>query len=201
MIRNRVNGYPGRIELNSENVALGKPKDYSAIVIELVGEDLERGYDVASNIIAAASKVDGVRNVLVKEDDSNHELIFDINRDLVSKMGININTIANIIRTSFSGTTASKMTLNNSIYVDTDIIVRLEDTNRDTISTIQKMMIPTSNGIIPISSVVDIHKATGPTEINRKNDKRIIEISASSFGRPINEIINDIRKEINNIYT
>lgn len=200
MIRNRVNGYPGRIELNSENVALGKPKDYSAIVIELVGEDLERGYDVASNIIAAASKVDGVRNVLVKEDDSNHELIFDINRDLVSKMGININTIANIIRTSFSGTTASKMTLNNSIYVDTDIIVRLEDTNRDTISTIKKMMIPTSNGIVPISSVVDIHKATGPTEINRKNDKRIIEISASSFGRPINEIINDIRKEINNIY-
>ncbi len=201
MIRNRVNGYPGRIELNSENVALGKPKDYSAIVIELVGEDLERGYDVASNIIAAASKVDGVRNVLVKEDDSNHELIFDINRDLVSKMGININTIANIIRTSFSGTTASKMTLNNSIYVDTDIIVRLEDINRDTISTIQKMMIPTSNGIVPISSVVNIHKATGPTEINRKNDKRIIEISASSFGRPINEIINDIRKELNNIYT
>lgn len=200
MIRNRVNGYPGRIELNSENVALGKPKDYSSILIELVGEDLERGYDVASNIIAAASKVDGVRNVLVKEDDSNHELIFDINRDLVSKMGININTIANIIRTSFSGTIASKMTLNNSIYVDTDIIVRLEETNRDTISTIQKMMIPTSNGIVPISSVVDIHKATGPTEINRKNDKRIIEISASSFGRPINEIINDIRKEINNIY-
>ena len=54
MIRNRVNGYPGRIELNSENVALGKPKDYSAIVIELVGYDLERGYDVASNIIAAS---------------------------------------------------------------------------------------------------------------------------------------------------
>ncbi|MEI0526500.1 efflux RND transporter permease subunit [Brachyspira murdochii] len=200
MIRNRVNGYPGRIELNSENVALGKPKDYSAIVIELVGDDLERGYDVASNIIAAVNKVDGIRNVLIKEDDSNHELVFDIDRDLVSKMGININTVANIIRTSFSGTTASKMTLDNSIYVDTDIIVRLEDTNRDNVSSIQKMMIPTKNGIVPISSLVDIHRGTGPIEINRKNDKRIIEINASSFGRPINEIIEDIRKELNNIY-
>lgn len=200
MIRNRVNGYPGRIELNSENVALGKPKDYSAIVIELVGYDLERGYDVASNIIAAVNKVDGIRNVLIKEDDSNHELVFDIDRDLVSKMGININTVANIIRTSFSGTTASKMTLDNSIYVDTDIIVRLEDTNRDNVSSIQKMMIPTKNGIVPISSLVDIHRGTGPIEINRKNDKRIIEINASSFGRPINEIIEDIRKELNNIY-
>ena len=189
MIRNRVNGYPGRIELNSENVSLGKPKDYSAIVIELVGDDLERGYDVASNIIAAVNKVDGIRNVLIKEDDSNHELVFDIDRDLVSKMGININTVANIIRTSFSGTTASKMTLDNSIYVDTDIIVRLEDTNRDSVSSIQKMMIPTKNGIVPISSLVDIHRGTGPIEINRKNDKRIIEINASSFGRPINEII------------
>ena len=200
MIRNRVNGYPGRIELNSENVALGKPKDYSVIVIELVGDDLERGYDVASNIIAAVNKVDGIRNVLIKEDDSNHELVFDIDRDLVSKMGININTVANIIRTSFSGTTASKMTLDNSIYVDTDIIVRLEDTNRDNVSSIQKMMIPTKNGIVPISSLVDIHRETGPIEIKRKNDKRIIEINASSFGRPINEIIEDIRKELNNIY-
>ncbi len=199
-IRNKVNGYPGRIELNSENVALGKPKDYSAIVIELIGDDLDRGYDVASNIIVAASKVDGVRSVLIKEDDSNHEIIFYINRDLVSKMGININTIANIIRMSFSGTTASKMSLNNSIYVDTDIIVRLEDTNRDSLSSIQKIMIPTSNGIVPISSVVNIHKDTGPTEINRKNDKRIIQINASSYGRPINEIVNDIRKELNNIY-
>ena len=112
-----------------------------------------------------------------------------------------VNTIANIIRTSFSGTTASKMTLDNSIYVDTDIIVRLEDTNRDNVSSIQKMMIPTKNGIVPISSLVDIHRGTGPIEINRKNDKRIIEINASSFGRPINEIIEDIRKELNNIYT
>ena len=200
-IRNKVNGYPGRIELNSENVALGKPKNYSAIVIELVGDDLDRGYDVASNIIVAASKVDGVRSVLIKEDDSNNEIIFDINRDLVSKMGININTIANIIRTSFSGTTASTMSLDNSIYVDTDIIVRLEDTNRDSLSSIQKIMIPTSNGIVPISSVVNIYKDTGPTEINRKNDKRIIQINASSYGRPINEIVSDIRKELNNIYT
>ena len=120
---------------------MGKPKNYSAIIIELVGDDLDRGYDVASNVIAAVNNVDGVRNVLIKEDDSNHELIFDVDRDLVSKMGININTIANIIRTSFSGTTASKMTLNNSIYVDTDIIVRLEDTNRDSLSSIQKIMI------------------------------------------------------------
>ncbi|MCZ9996335.1 hypothetical protein OFR22_13200 [Brachyspira hyodysenteriae] len=28
-IRNRVDGYPGRIELNSENTAMGKPKNYS----------------------------------------------------------------------------------------------------------------------------------------------------------------------------
>ena len=92
------------------------------------------------------------------------------------------------------------MSLNNSIYVDTDIIVRLEDTNRDSLSSIQKIMIPTSNGIVPISSVVNIHKDTGPTEINRKNDKRIIQINASSYGIPINEIVNDIRKELNNIY-
>lgn len=200
IIRNKVNGYPGRIELNSENVAFGKPKNYSSIIIELVGDDLERGYSIADSIIKTVSKVRGIRNVLIKEDDSNREIIFDVNRDLVSKMGVNVNTIANIIRTSFSGNVASKMRLGDSINFDSDIIVRLEDKNRNNISGIHKIMIPTPNGIVPISSLANINRETGPMEINRKNEKRIIEISADSFGRNINDIVSDIKKELNNIY-
>ena len=200
IIRNRVNGYPGRIELNSENVAFGKPKNYSSIMIELVGDDLERGYNIADSIIKTVSKVRGVRNVLIKEDDSNREIIFDVNRDLVSKMGVNVNTIANIIRTSFSGNVASKMRLGDSINFDSDIIVRLEDENRNNLSGIHKIMIPTPNGIVPISSLANINRETGPMEINRKNEKRIIEISADSFGRNINDIVGDIKRELNNIY-
>ncbi|WP_157143292.1 efflux RND transporter permease subunit [Brachyspira pilosicoli] len=199
-IRNKVNGYPGRIELNSENVAMGKPKDYSSIIIELVGDNLDIGYDVASNVINAVSKVEGIRNVLIKEDDSNHEILFTINRDLISKIGISLDTIGSIIRTSFSGTVASTMTLENSLYIDSDIVVRLEDSTRENIDGVYKLMIPTGTNIIPISSVVKISKSTGPTEINRKNDNRIIEITASSYGRAVNEIIADIKKELNNIY-
>ena len=200
IIRNRVNSYPGRIELNSENVAFGKPKNYSSIMIELVGDDLERGYNIADSIIKTVSKVRGVRNVLIKEEDSNREIIFDVNRDLVSKMGVNVNTIANIIRTSFSGNVASKMRLGDSINFDSDIIVRLEDENRNNLSGIHKIMIPTPNGIVPISSLANINRETGPMEINRKNEKRIIEISADSFGRNINDIVGDIKRELNNIY-
>ena len=200
IIRNRVNSYPGRIELNSENVAFGKPKNYSSIMIELVGDDLERGYSIADSIIKTVSKVRGVRNVLIKEDDSNREIIFNVNRDLVSKMGVNVNTIANIIRTSFSGNVASKMRLGDSINFDSDIIVRLEDENRNNLSGIHKIMIPTPNGIVPISSLANINRETGPMEINRKNEKRIIEISADSFGRNINDIVGDIKRELNNIY-
>ena len=32
---------------------MGKPKDYSSIIIELVGDNLDVGYDVASNVINA----------------------------------------------------------------------------------------------------------------------------------------------------
>ena len=184
-IRNKVNRYPGRIELNSENVAFGKPKNYSSIIIELVGDDLERGYNIADSIIKSVSKVRGIRNVLIKEDDSSREMIFDVNRDLVSKIGVNVNTIANIIRTSFSGNVASKMRFGDSINFDSDIIVRLEDKNRKNISGVHKIMIPTPNGIVPISSLANINRDTGPMEIKRKNEKRIIEINADSFGRPI----------------
>lgn len=115
-------------------------------------------------------------------------------------MGVDVNTIANIVITSFSGNIASKIRLRDSINFDSDVIVRLENKNRNNISGINKIMIPTPKGITPISSLANINKDMGPMEIKRKDDKRIIEITANSFGRPVNDIVSDIRKELNNIY-
>lgn len=113
-------------------------------------------------------------------------------------MGINVNSIANIVKTSFAGTTATTMTPANSDVTDIDVKVRLGENDRLNIDDISRLMIPTANGIAPISSIATVEKSYGPTEIERKDSVRITAITASGYERALSEIIFDIQNKIKN---
>ena len=168
------------------------------IEIELVGDDLDKSTEIANNIINAISDIKGIREPRLTRDDSNPELKIYINREIAAKMGINVNSIANIIKTSFAGTTATTMTPANSDVTDIDVNVQLGESDRLKIDDIARIMIPTSSGIVPISSVAVVEKSYGPTEIERKDNTRVTTIKASAYNRALNEIMKDVQETIKN---
>lgn len=169
-----------------------------SIKIELIGDDLDKSTEIANNIINAISDIEGIREPRLSRDDSNPELKIYVNREIAAKMGINVKTIANIVKTSFAGTTATTMTPANSDVTDIDVKVQLGEPDRLNIDDINRLMIPTSSGMTPISSIATVEKSYGPTEIERKDSARITTITASGYGRALNEIIADIQNKIKN---
>lgn len=113
-------------------------------------------------------------------------------------MGLNVNTIANIIKTSFAGTTATTMTPDNSDVTDIDVNVQLGEPDRLNIDDISRLMIPTTSGIVPISSIATVEKSYGPTEIERKDSTRITSIKASAYNRALSDIMLDVQEKIKN---
>ncbi|TXJ37049.1 efflux RND transporter permease subunit [Brachyspira aalborgi] len=97
-----------------------------------------------------------------------------------------------------AGTTATTMTPANSDVTDIDVKVQLGEPDRLNIDDINRLMIPTSSGMTPISSIATVEKSYGPTEIERKDSARITTITASGYGRALNEIIADIQNKIKN---
>ena len=198
LVRKRLASYPATINVDSvTSMKGGGNSDSSGIDIDIVGEDLTRARELANNIIAALQDVPGLRDVRLKKSDASPELNVTINRDLASKMGLNINTVANSIKTSFGGTTATRMTPENSDVTDIDVIVRLNERDRINIDDVKRMLIPTTAGMVPVSAVANVDKTFAPSEINRKNDSRITSITASGYGRPMNQIVEDIQAVIN----
>ncbi|WP_300367166.1 efflux RND transporter permease subunit [Brachyspira sp.] len=195
-VRKLLASYPAKINVDSISGMSGGG-DSSGIDIDIVGEDFERAGDLANSVISALQDVPGLRDVRMKKNDSSPELNVKINRDLASKMGININTVANSIKTSFGGTTATRMTPNNSDVTDIDVIVRLNEKDRINIEDVKRMLINTPNGMVPVSAIAYVNKDFAPTEIERKNDSRITSITASGYGRPMNKIMADIQTAIN----
>ena len=198
MVRKKLAGYPAAINVDSvSSMGGGGSSSSSGIDIDIVGEDLTRARELANNIIAALQDVPGLRDVRLKKSDSSPELNVTINRDLASKMGLNINTVANSIKTSFGGTTATRMTPENSEVTDIDVIVQLNERDRINIDDVNRMLIPTASGMVPVSAIANVNKDFAPTEIERKNDSRITSITAAGYGRPMNQIMNDVQKTIN----
>ena len=198
LVRKKLASYPATINVDSvTSMKGGGNSDSSGIDIDIVGEDLTRARELANNIITALQDVPGLRDVRLKKSDASPELNVTINRDLASKMGLNINTVANSIKTSFGGTTATRMTPENSDVTDIDVIVRLNERDRINIDDVKRMLIPTTAGMVPVSAVANVDKTFAPSEINRKNDSRITSITASGYGRPMNQIVEDIQAVIN----
>ena len=203
LTRNALVSYPAQINITAITTsAIGSSGGASGgtggneINIELVGDDLEKSAEIANSIITAISDIEGIRDPRLSRDDSNPELKIYVNRQIAAKMGINVNTIANIIKTSFAGTTATTMTPANSDVTDIDVNVQLGEPDRLNIDDISRLMIPTTSGIVPISSIATVEKSYGPTEIERKDSTRITTILASGYNRALSEIMADVQEKI-----
>ena len=203
LTRNALVSYPAQINITAITTsAIGSSGGASGgtggneINIELVGDDLEKSAEIANSIITAISDIEGIRDPRLSRDDSNPELKIYVNRQIAAKMGINVNTIANIIKTSFAGTTATTMTPANSDVTDIDVNVQLGEPDRLNIDDISRLMIPTTSGIVPISSIATVEKSYGPTEIERKDSTRITTILASGYNRALSEIMSDVQEKI-----
>ena len=200
--RNVLYSYPAQINISAVSTTVigggGNNNGGQSIKIELIGDDLDKSTEIANNIINAISDVEGIREPRLSRDDSNPELKIYVNREIAAKMGINVNTIANIVKTSFAGTTATTMTPSGSDVTDIDVKVQLGEPDRLNIDDINRLMIPTASGMTPISSIATVERSYGPTEIERKDSARITTITASGYGRALNEIIFDIQNKIKN---
>lgn len=196
-VRNIVENYPGKtgVYAVSHSMGGGQGGESGNISIEIVGDDLDRAQDIANKILESIEPIDGVRSARITREDANPELLIRINRDLASKMGINISTVAAAVETAFAGTDATRMTPKGS-GTDIDVFVRLDDKDRLNIEDVQRMMIPTPFGMVPLSAIASIEKDFGPTAIDRKDNKRLLKISASTYGRAINDVIIDIQNKI-----
>jgi Cu/Ag efflux pump CusA len=95
---------------------------------------------------------------------------------------------------AFNGEPVSQVLENQRTY---DIIVRLDDSARQSAETIASTLIDTPVGAkVPIKQLADVRIDQGPNTINRENVQRRIIIQSNVAGRDLGSVIDDIRQRI-----
>ncbi|MFH0827653.1 MAG: efflux RND transporter permease subunit [Candidatus Omnitrophota bacterium] len=161
------------------------------ISIEILGNDLKATDELAYNLKNQIEKINGIVEVSISRELGNPELQVEVDRAKASSLGLSMQAISDSLRTYFYGYTATKYREAGEQY---DIFVRLKDVDRASIKDIENIsLISPAGKAIPLSNVAAVVTRTGPIEIERQNQVRIIKVEANIFKRSLGDVSKDVR--------
>jgi len=197
-VRQRLATIPG------VNVEVGQPISHridhllsgtrAQIAIKLFGPDLATLRTKANEIRDAMATVHGVVDLLVEPQVGVPQVQINVNRQAAAAVGLSSADLAEAAEVAFNGEVVSQALEDQRTY---DVLVRFDDSARQSIETIGRTLVDTPAGAkVPISQVAEVRPDQGPNTINRENVQRRIIIQANVAGRDLGSVINDVRAAI-----
>jgi CzcA family heavy metal efflux pump len=169
-----------------------------AIRIEILGNSFEDTDQVANRIKELMEKIPGAVDISISRELKRPEIQIEIDREKATSLGLNMNTIANTVKTFIAGSTASKYREKGETY---DIFVRLEESSRSQLEDLENLTItsPFSQQPIRLTNIAKIKESFGPEEIERLNRERVVRVEGNAFKRSSGKIVEDLQRELRKI--
>lgn len=189
--------------LKGVNVEIGQPISHridamlsgtkANIAIKLFGNDLNRLFNIGTQIKQAIQNIDGVADLNVEQQIERPQLQITPKRDILAKYGITLPQFSEFINVALSGQVVSQVNEGGKVF---DLTVKINDVNRENMEAIGNLMLNANGKNIPLHYVAEILPLSGPNTISRENVQRKIVVSANVAGRDLKGVVNDIQKEI-----
>lgn len=191
---NPLPGVDMAIERERNGPPTGKP-----IAIEIAGDDFGTLLDLEKRVRRAVkeSGIEGIQELKTDLITNKPEIIIDVDRDKASREGISSAQVAMAVRTALFGAELSKF---RDLKDEYPIQLRLKGDARNQIEKLLSMNITyrdmNMGGAlrqVPLNSVASIHYASSFSQINRKNQERLITLSSDVLqGYNANEIVQEL---------
>ncbi len=172
-------------------------EDTEKVQVEIRGYDLETADLLAKQVKQIVENVEGVTDALIsRESGSPEELVF-VDRAKAADMKLTVSGIAGMLQTVLSGTKAGSYRESGDEY---DIRVKIDNAEKMNIRGILDMTLVNMAGEpVILRNVVNVQPKTGPVRIERKDQERVVTVSANISGRDMGSILADVREGLGSI--
>lgn len=198
LISQEVSRYPGVVSISfSESGANSMTGNDRPITVEIYGYDLKQTDDLAELIKAKIADIPGTTDLSISRKKGSPEYWVRVDRAKASSLGLPMSDIALALRNSFYGNAITKYREAGEEY---DIFVRLSEQDRRGLTDLRGILLTNRLGqAVPLANVATIEETTGPLEIDRKGQNRIVKVEGDNVGRSIGQIDRDINKVLDKI--
>ncbi|MDR1683261.1 MAG: efflux RND transporter permease subunit [Candidatus Symbiothrix sp.] len=169
----------------------------NTIDIEVFGYDFEATNSVAEQIKNRMKDVKGARNITISREEDRAELQINFDKEKLAQSGLSAQQVAVAVRNRVNGYTAGFLKEDGDEY---DIVVRLQEEYRNSITDIEEMTLQTPTGqFIKVKELAQIQEFWTPPTIEHKRRQRIVTVSVYPEGVSLMELATSAKEEIKKI--
>ncbi len=170
----------------------------STVDVEIYGYDFDETNLYAEEVRQAiVNNVPGARNVRVSRDKDRPELKITVDKEKAAIHGLNTATVSQYVRNRVAGFTAGFLKEDGDEY---NIVVRLKEEDRNSITDIQDLTIPTATGArIKLSEIATIEEYWAPQTIDRKSRQRYVRVISMPYETSLGELATAIQAQVDQI--
>jgi HAE1 family hydrophobic/amphiphilic exporter-1 len=176
-VRESVKGIP---DLDSKT---SRPVLFSfktPVEVEIRGYDLIELGEATAAVGERLEAIDGLRDVKVSIRPGNPEIQVVYDRDALARHGLDIRTVAELVRDKVQGYEATKYTRKERKI---PVRVRLADINSAGVDELRELVVnPGGMRPIPLEAVAEVVPGRGPNEIRRIGQQRVGLVTANIEG-------------------
>jgi len=164
------------------------------LAIKLFGPELDVLAAKGQEIEAAIREVNGAKDVALEQIAGEAQLVVKPNRQELSRFGLSVNNIMEVIRDGIGGLEAGQIINGNERY---DIYVRIEEEYRRNTEAISDIRIQSPTGAwVRLGDVATVSFESGPPQVRRDDVQRRVVIQANVQKRDMGSVVADIRTVI-----
>ncbi|MFZ5519039.1 MAG: efflux RND transporter permease subunit [Candidatus Zhuqueibacterota bacterium] len=167
------------------------------VSVEVRGYDLAEAHQLALKVEQVVKDVPGITDTQISRQEGSPEQIIRIDRQKAADLGLTVSRIGDALETAIGGTQASYYRESGKQY---KILVRLSEADRRDLNDLLDLTVMNNRGeSVILRNVVSTVPREGPVSLERKDQERIITISANFTGRDMGSVISDIRDRLRSV--
>lgn len=150
------------------------PDGENGLIVQIFGFDPEVKKELSDGVKEKITQIDGVISAYSTADQGRPELRISLDRERISLIGLNTSQVANTISDAVQGNVATSFVDEG---VEFEVKVELDPRQKAASTDLNDIQIQTADGQwMPLKNLARVQRYTGPTNVTRINQERVIEI-------------------------
>ena len=162
------------------------------LTVEIRGHDLATLDALAAQAAVSIVTVPGITDVETSLEAGIPQQEIRVNRDKISDLGLSVRNVTQLLQTAVAGSKAGEYRTEGNSY---RILVQLKDAEKRSLNEILDLTLTTASGEkVALRNLVSTEESRGPVLIERKDQQRIVTVSANVAGRDEGSVARDVQK-------
>ncbi len=168
------------------------------IEMVIIGSNLDSIDVYANTVMETLKKVPGASEVKLSAESGNPEITVEVDRDKMTALGLNLQTVGATMQTAFNGNTNGKYRQGEYEY---DINIRFDNYNRKNVKDVSDIRFTNDKGeLVMLSQFAQIRESSGPSQLERRDKSTAVKVRSQALGRPSSAIIQDLEADLQDVH-